>query len=96
MSFSLQTHIPVSDQDGKTSYQVRPYIRIKMGDHPAVNIQSGCFYGDGGVELSRDDLPGVFWDEVAKLTKEARKSVGLDPDDIGPHLMASKKAKSAS
>lgn len=79
MTFSLQTHIEKASKGGDSVIvRSQPYARLNRQDESPIYIQNGCFYfagGEGPIKLS--DLPDWAGDELAKMTPEARREVGL-------------------
>lgn len=78
MSFSLTVHETKAKDGNLVLTRVRPYARISRGmDKPIIFIQDGHFYTENGSAVDKKDLDAGFWDEVKKMTPEARKAVGL-------------------
>lgn len=78
--FNLKTHQTVKRGDHSLR-RVHPYVRISVEGAPAVFIQDGLFYSEGGEVYPNDMLPPAFFAELGKLSREARASVGLGPDN---------------
>ena len=58
--------------------RVSPAVRVRFArDEPPIFIQNGGFYGEGGQEIRRQDLPEDFWKEAARLTERTRLECGL-------------------
>lgn len=67
------------DTGQATLTRLNPYVRLKFleGDTPPIFIQGGVFMFEDGREIARDKLPDWAKAEVAKLSPQALKEVGL-------------------
>lgn len=65
-------------KDGRAArMKVKPYIRLTNGvDVPPVFAQDGMYFTEGGPEI--EELPDWVEGAMAKLSDEARASVGFD------------------
>lgn len=78
MTFSLKTHLKKTSKSGDTVLvRQQPYARLNCGEGPPVFVQHGQPYAEGGEHLTEGKLPDWYWDELAKMTPEARREVGL-------------------
>jgi hypothetical protein len=80
MTFSLRTHVPKRGKTGEAVIaRVSPYVRLRKADEATIFIQGGSFYYDkeGGEAIKVIDLPEWVGDELAKMTPQARREVGL-------------------
>jgi len=78
MSFAFQSHDPIMQEGNLVGYRVTPYISVHVDPNITVHVQSGQFWGGGGVPIAIEDVPSEVWDSIDKWSEEARKSVGLD------------------
>lgn len=75
--------------------RINPYLRLSVreenGNQAVVYIQEGEFFDAAGKPLpTDDDVPDWVWDELAKVSVEAKKSVGLvkEPAALPPEEAA--------
>jgi hypothetical protein len=48
-----------------------------VGDSQSIICQGGKFYGDGGDEILRDDIPDWFWKAAANITRQKRDKIKM-------------------
>jgi len=78
MTLSLQTHIVKKNDNGEpVVVRSSPYIRLNAEGESPIYIQNGGFYFAGGQSVKFADLPDWAGDEIAKMTPEAKREVGL-------------------
>jgi hypothetical protein len=69
------------------------YVRLSNGTFPLF-LQDGAIYSEDGREVDEDDLPDWFEEELAKLSPEAKKAVGLGkPKPKAPSKPVSHRSK---
>lgn len=81
MSFTLKPH-EVRKIKGREVLVARPYIRLRKANEdgealPTVFIQNGNFYFEDGTVIEEKDLPTWVKPEIAKISPQAKKEVGL-------------------
>jgi hypothetical protein len=80
---NLKVHEYNRIRDGSRAIltKVNPYICLSKanpeGGSTRVFIQGGKFYHEGGKEYRTSELPSWLNEEIAKLTPQARKEIGL-------------------
>ncbi len=52
------------------------YVRLTKEGEPAIIVQDGSFWTDGG-ELLAGEIPQWFWDSAKNISEEKRRLVGL-------------------
>ena len=77
MSFNFQSHNPVMQEGQLVGYRLTPYISVLIGDI-AIHVQSGQFWGSGGISIAPEDVPSDVWDAVEKWSDATKLSVGMD------------------
>jgi len=55
--------------------EINPIIRLCQGTSPPLFIQGGQVWAEGGDEI--ENPPDWFWEQAARMTRQARKEVGL-------------------
>lgn len=77
MPLSLRTHEYKTVKGRAILTGVKPYVRLSAFDGPPVYVQGGHFFAEGGKQIQEDQLPEWIWDEIEKMSEQARQEVGL-------------------
>lgn len=85
-TLDLRVHHYKRINDGSQAVltQLKPYIALckandEEGGSTRVFVQNGQFFHEGGAEYKKTELPSWLSTELAKLSPDARKEVGLTP-----------------
>jgi hypothetical protein len=70
---------------GTTQVQLvgsHPATRVRAAGEPPIFIQDGLCYSEGGQQIDKEDLPGWFWPEAAKMSETALVECGLSRAEV--------------